>query len=121
MTTVKLDLPPDQGTLEARRRRSAVLMSSFPGKVPVYCRSGSADLVLEQERFLVTKEWTAAQFLIVLRQRIKEGSPGARDSLLLMTNHYLVPATSTFQELYDRYGDEDGFLYMSVRLENTFG
>ena len=33
----------------------------------------------------------------------------------------LVPTSSIVSKVYEQYKDPDGFLYMSVALENTFG
>lgn len=61
---------------------------------------------------------TVGQFVYVVRQRIQ--LPPEKAIFIFVRNS--MPATaSLMSEIYDRYKDEDGFLYVTYSGENTFG
>jgi len=53
------------------------------------------------------------------RQRIKLAPEQA--IFLFVDNGTLPPSVAALQNVYDKYKDEDGFLYMTYSGENTFG
>ena len=72
----------------------------------------------DKEKFLVPHDLTVAQFMFVLRKRIKLNSQTA---LFLLVNGSLVTSHTTMYELYEKFADDDGFLYVTYTTENTFG
>ena len=73
---------------------------------------------LDKHKFLVPYDLTLAQFLCVIRKRINLNS---EQSLFIFFNNRLPMSTDIIQDLYNKYKDEDGFLYAVISLENTFG
>ena len=105
-------------TLDQRRREFNRVSSS--DLVPTILeRGGGLDTPrLDREKYLVPLDLTGAQMGFVVRRRLRLD---ASQSLFLVCGGQLVGATTTVRELRDRTPSEDGFLYLTYTLENTFG
>jgi len=78
------------------------------------------------EEFLVPGDLTVAQFTFVVRKRIKLNEVQAL--WLFVEGHkngkrfeIFPPATSTMAAIYEAYKDEDLFLYITYKEENSTG
>jgi GABA(A) receptor-associated protein len=61
----------------------------------------------------------ASELIQVLRKKLRLRK---EDSFIIFANGiYLVPPTSTIDELYERYRSEDGFLYFLYTEQEAFG
>ena len=70
------------------------------------------------KKYLVPGDLNMSHFIYVVRKRIKlEPS----ETLFLMVNNQLCPSNIVLSEVYEKYKDEDGFLYIVYSAENTFG
>lgn len=106
-------------TFDQRRAERDRVMHMCRERVPVIAEVGSRETPRsDKEKFLVPRDLTISQFLFVLRKRIRLA---AKDSLFLLVNETMVPASTTMRELYERHVEPDGFLYITYTIENTFG
>lgn len=64
-----------------------------------------------QKKFLVPADLTIGQFMYVIRKRIKLAPEQA--IFLFVAAGTLPPSQATLQTIYDKYHNEDGFLYMT--------
>lgn len=97
------------------------LLKKYPNRVPVYLDKKDNDDIpeIENHKFLIPKDMTVAQFMIITRKRVKIDS---RKALFIFINHSILPPNAaTFGELYETHVREDGILYTTIALENTFG
>lgn len=102
--------------LEAER-----IISKYPNQVPIICEKSSSNKELPQMlkfKFLVSKDLTCGQFICVVRNRIKLPSEQA---LFLFVGSNIPSGNELISELYHKYKDPDGFLYVTYSGENTFG
>lgn len=118
---------------DARRRMADKALEQHSEKRPlVVDRHASANpLTLPAPRnvkFLVPEALTVAAFLRVLRRQLGEGDDDDDDALLPHQALYLYTdggalcmCSSTISNVYERYRNQDGFLYLSYMSENTFG
>ena len=108
--------------IEERTAESSSIMTKYPGKIPilVFKSKSSKELPeLGKNKFLVSKDLTAGQFIYILRKRIKLDSTKA---IFIFTEKSTLPVThEPISILYDNHKNEDGFLYMYYSSENTFG
>lgn len=73
---------------------------------------------IDKNKYLVPGDLTVAQFLCLIRKRIKLGN----DQALFIYINGTLPATSAmFASLYADHKDPDGFLYVQYTGESTFG
>lgn len=92
------------------------LIEKYPNRVPVMCYKNKSTKC--EQKFIVPKDLTSAQFLYIMRRRIKIDSKVA---LFLFINGEIPPSTSTFNDLYEQYSDKNGILHVTYSEENTFG
>ena len=70
-------------------------------------------------RFMMPKTFTVGEVLAVLRHRL---DLTREEGLVLFANQkYMLKPNSRLDEVYGKYKDEDGFLYLSYAEENIYG
>ena len=119
-------------SFNARREATRNILNKYPDKCPIYLTFDSK-LKLKQRagtnfnKYIINNNLTMGQYMQVLRKRVELGD---KMSLTLFINIYkddklintILPTMSlTVEEAYSQYKDEDGFLYMNLMAENTFG
>ncbi len=105
-----------------RSEEAARVVAKFPGRVPVVVeRSQSSPSLpaIDKPKFLAPKELTVGQFLFVIRKRLKLSSE--QTMYLLVNDAVLVSTSATMCSVFEQYHDDDGFLYVTYAIENTFG
>ena len=106
--------------LEERLEQYKKITESHPNKVPVIVeRAPSAEVPeIDKNKYLVPSDLTVAQFLCLIRKRIKLSN----DQALFIYVNGTLPATSAmFSTIYEEHKDEDGFLYVVYTGESSFG
>ncbi|XP_008325060.1 microtubule-associated proteins 1A/1B light chain 3C [Cynoglossus semilaevis] len=108
--------------LETRKDEVCSIRSKFPNKLPViverYIREKTLPL-LDKTKFLVPFELTLGQFLCLLRNKIDLDSTQAL--FLLVAEKSMSCMSSSMREVYSRYRDTDGFLYITYASQEMFG
>ena len=108
-----------QYTFEERRYESDRLRIRFLDRTPVVIYPGPRGAPIDKNKYLVPSHLTFGGFMHIVRKRIKL-SPV--QSLVGFINGTVLPASSsTIKDLYREHADQDGFLYVTYTLENTFG
>ena len=108
-------------SLAERRRESNRIFEKFPGRIPIIVERASKTTsvpLLDKNKFLVPGDLTLGQFSFVIRKRMTL-SPD--QSLFLFVANILPTTGDLMRELYGRYREEDGFLYIKYCGESTFG
>ena len=106
--------------LEERIAHRARGLARRPTHIPVILERGGEEAPeLSCERFLFTPTLTGSQLHFVVRRQVKLE---AQQALFLLCHGHIIHSETTVLDLYERYRDlQDGFLYISFALENTFG
>ncbi len=107
--------------LDERRKESSDLMLRHPDKIPVICEKSMKSKLpkLEKNRFLLPKNLQSYYFTHIIRTKVRLQSD---QSFFLFVNGELpIKQNSTIKEVYDRYKDEDGYLYITYTEETTLG
>lgn len=109
-------------SFEDRKNQSEKILEKHDNKkVPIVseiCENNKNDISLDKHKFLVPSEITLAQFICVIRKRIKINP---EDALFIYFNNVLPISSDTLGNIYRCHKDLDGFLYATIALENTFG
>lgn len=109
-----------QTSLEERKRLSDQVLSQYSERVPILVdkihKSPLPNLV--KNKFLVPSYITIGEFLHQIRNSI---SLGADQGLILFINEMIPPTSSIIGVIYEKYKNEDGFLYIAYTGENVFG
>ena len=103
-------------SLEKRVQASDKITLKYPERVPVIvdCKG----LSIDKNKFIVPNDLTMGQFAFVIKKRIKMNP---NETIFLLCNNKLINNTNTINNIYAKNKDYDGFLYIFVTLENTFG
>jgi GABA(A) receptor-associated protein len=107
-------------SFDHRLAESEKIMKKYPGRVPVIIEKDTKSSIpnLDKTKFLVPLELTIGQLLYVIRKRIKISPEKA---IFMFISNILPPTSAEISTIYEKYKDEDGFLYCTVSSENTFG
>lgn len=99
--------------------------ANHPTHIPLIVETNQKDLDLKKNKFIVPGDIQASQFLYTIRKHLKHLNPNEALFLLVInenSNHTtLVTGAQTMEVIYDTYHAEDGFLYIQLSKENTFG
>lgn len=93
----------------------------YEDKIPivVYKSKDSTIKDIDRNKFLVPSETTISQFLFVVRKRI---TLAPEESIYLFINDSILANSSeTIGSIYNKYKDDDEFLYITYATENVFG
>jgi len=106
---------------EKRQQEADRIINKYPGRLPVICeisKNNIKEFDLDKGKYLVPKDLTVGQFVYVIRKRLKIS---AEKAIFLFSNNILPPTSLLMEILYDQHKNTDGFLYIVVSSENTFG
>ena len=106
---------------EERIKESNKLRIRYPSKIPIVVeKSMACDNIneLDKNKYLVPEHLTLAQFIFVIRKRLKIDS---HKVIFFFCDNKIFPVTSTILEIFEKNKDVDGFLYFVYTSENTFG
>ena len=103
----------DEETLEEKTKRIAKnCRKEKPDKVPVLIRSDKIKIL--KEKYLIPKQMTVGQFLLIIRKNIILNK---EDAIYLIFENKMYSPTSKFQEL-DNGKD---YLIIDICKEETYG
>ncbi len=120
-------------SFDDRKQQTNAIREKYEDKCPIYLtydKQVKEDLdasVKHFNKYIVTSSLTLAQFLLIVRKKIKFKS---QETLTLFIEIYdkdklkssiLAPTATSLEELYLQNKDDDGFLYLKLVKENVFG
>lgn len=103
--------------LEERIKISKKIMIKYPDRVPIIvdCKK---EINLDKNKYLVPNNINLGQLMYILKKKININK---NQSIFLLCNNTLLLNTELINSLYNKHKDYDGFLYIILSLENTFG
>ena len=111
-------------TKNERIKESSQLIEVNTGKIPVLIdKDPNCNLrTLLKTKYLLSTKVTIEQFLKIIREKLEIEKEYA---LFLLANckskKYAVVGSMTFGEVYEKYKDDDGFLYLIYSNEKIWG
>ena len=105
-------------SFDQRKSESLKILQKYPSRVPVIVSHNDKEFYLDKFKYLVPSDLTVGQFMYVLRQRIKLDSA---KNILIFVEKTIPPTNAVISDIYSKYHYYDGFLYFSIKGENTFG
>lgn len=103
-------------SFDQRKKESDRIKQIYLNRVPVVIEKSS--IILDKYKFLVPYESKIYEFMEILRKRIDIKS---HQGLFLFINNTIPNMTKSIGEIYNEHKNEDGFLYINLILETTFG
>lgn len=112
----------EKHSFEKRLEESTRIKEKYPNRVPIICEKWGNDPdvpEIDRKKYLVPTDLSIGNFMYVIRKRIKLKS---EKSLYLFINDTVIAhSAGLIASYYEKYKDEDGFLYISYSGETTFG
>jgi len=98
-------------------KRSTIIQNKYPGFVPIIA-NGMNGLVLSKNKFLVHKDAPVTRLLVAIRSKT---NLTPEEALYLSCCNHIPKQSDLMSVLYSKYSDKDGFMYIKVYREETFG
>ena len=109
----------NQYPFEKRKEDSDRILAKYPNRIPVIVEKFGIEVPdIDRKKYLVPDDLTMSNFMYVIRKRLKLK---AEKALYLFVNNKILAGMENIGTVYDKYKDEDGFLYIKYSGESTFG
>ena len=105
-------------SLEERKSKFNEIIKKYPGKCPIICYTSPELPDLRNSKFLVATDICYTNFLFSVRKNLNVTSEQA---IYMFINEKLMSSNRLIGEIYENNKEEDGFLYVYICSENTFG
>ena len=115
----------DESTFEKRAQLSSRMREQYPDKIPVIVEPYKEKDMLHfiNTRFLVSETESVHKLIFEARKKIQNLRP--EEALFFFCTSekgcVLVPSSSTMGQVYEKYKDADGLLYLTVTREQVYG
>lgn len=118
---------------DKREQLSKKIISSYPDRVPVIIEPyKDIDPQTNRKKYLAPSDSTMSRIINEVRKYIDDINPNlalffyvsnksANTMPIINPSMILIPMNMNMDELYTKYHDEDGFLYISYTTESAFG
>lgn len=106
--------------IEKRKAEADRIRVKYPDRIPVIAeKSEKSDIPdIDKKKYLVPADLSMGQFVYVIRKRMKLP---ADQAIFIFVNNTLPPSGALMSQIYKDHAESDGFLYLSVSGESTFG
>lgn len=103
-------------SLSSRLAESAYIRNNHPDLVPVIVESNTFQL--SQNKYLVKSGMSVGNFMYQLRGK---QSISPVDAMFIYVDNNVLGVSIMIRDVYAFHRDEDGFLYLRIEKEATFG
>jgi GABA(A) receptor-associated protein len=113
----------DKYTFFERQTESSKIISKYPDRFPIICERNLRDIDtpnIDKHKYLVPFDTTLGYFIQVIRKRIQLPASSAL-FLFVGDNNNILPINTKIGDIYHRFKNPDGFLYIIYSMENVFG
>ncbi len=116
-----------ENSFEERKKYYQMLIKNCPGKIPIICEKAPRRFFftnnklpeITRTKYLINENLYFSNFLSTFRKNIKLGE---NDSLFFLANgNHAVSASESMKDIYNKYKDKDGFLYIAYTSEEVWG
>ena len=104
-----------------RKKECEKIKNQFSEKIPIICEKDPKSNIreIDKTKYLVPSDLTVSQFSMMIRKRIEIQQEAA--FYLLVNGKNSITGDTLLSEIYDKYQDPDGFLYIAYASELTWG
>ncbi len=103
-------------SLLKRKELSSKIFNKYKDKIPIIVES--KNIKLKKYKYLVHKNDELSFFLLILRKFIEIKQD---EAIFTFINNKIPILSESVGSIYNQNKDEDGFLYIQISLESTFG
>lgn len=110
----------EKAPLEKRKQQADRITKKYPDKVPVIVRFRAKEFDLANIKFLVNKNHAMSDLMFAIRAKNKSKlSP--EEAVFVFIGKTIPAMGHDLGALYKEHISEDGFLYVDIKKESTFG
>lgn len=102
--------------LEKRIKISENIKLKYNDRIPVII--DSVNFKLDKHKYIVPKDMIMGNFIQMIKTKI---SLLPEQSIFLLCKNRLLNGSEFINIIYEKYKDDDNFLYIIISLENVFG
>ena len=108
-------------TLEERKQEAQKVLEQHKGKIGVIVEKAPKSKIadIQKTKYLISNEINLVQFTSIIRKKLNLGKEDA--IFFLVNGKNTLTANETMLEIYNKYKDEDGFLYIAYASEEIWG
>ncbi len=109
--------------LEVRQKQSVSILKKYPGRIPVICAAGDT-FKLNKSKFLINDDLHVGHLHTCIRKHLAlDYTQGLFLFFYDKANRQptLIAQTTSMKEVYQACRDDDGFLYVLLLSQGTFG
>ena len=104
-----------------RQKESTDILFKYPDRICIFIEKKESCKSLpdlERHKYLVPNTITASQFISVIRKKLEITKETA---LFFYINNNILSGNSIINDIYNKYRNLDGFLYIKYAGEKCFG
>ena len=108
-------------SLQKRKEDFKKASEGHPNKIPIICEKVPTSKVpdIDKSKYLINEEFTLTQFISTIRKRLNLEKEQAL--FFLVNGNKSLTGEDSMLVIYDKYKDEDGFLYIAYSSELVWG
>ena len=108
-------------TKEERIEEFQKISKANKGKIPIICEKEPKSKIqsIDKTKYLINEELTVGQFTSLIRKKLNLDKEEAL--FLLVQGKNALTGNGTMADAYEKYKDEDGFLYIAYASELVWG
>ena len=108
-------------TIEERVEEFNKISKASPGKIPIICEKAPKSKIksIDKTKYLINGDITVAQFSSIIRKKLNIDKESAL--FLLVKGKNALAGNDPMSTIYQKYKDEDGFLYIAYASELVWG
>ena len=106
----------DSKTFSERKIDYNRLKAKYPLHVPVII--DKSEIKLKKYKFLIDNDMQMSHLIYAIR---KQTELGPHEAMFIYVKNSLVQTNQIIYNIWEEYHEDDGFLYLTVSKENTFG
>lgn len=104
-------------TFDEREKMSSSIRQKYADRVPIIILP--TKIVMNKYKFLAPNDITIHQLLYSIRKSMVDIKP--TEAIFIFINNTIPNGSLLISEIDKEYMDKDGFVYISVSKESTFG
>ena len=108
-------------TFEERKNEYEKVIKEHPGKIGIICEKAPKSKIaeLDKTKYLINNTFNIAAFTSMIRKKLNMEKEEAL--FFLVNGKKSLTGTDSISDIYDKYKDADGFLYIAYASEEVWG
>ena len=100
---------------EERKNEFLKIKNKHPLHTPIIVNT---QIKTKKNKFIVPSDSSLSNFKAMFRVYV---NLKPEEAIFILINNTMVPGTNLISSIYQKHKDRDGFLYLDIFKENTFG